>query len=172
MAILRVHDHDGSGLPPANAALECIDPEVGELLPFHADGTLVARDRQLVVAHLAACARCAEEERLMREVARGIATLRLDPSPAAALRPAWRWSGWRVGSTLAAAAAAALVIALGGAWRRERAALPARADVVALEQRLQQLEAKNALLAHQVAREQLRIESPLAGIPIASPPNF
>jgi anti-sigma factor RsiW len=169
---VHVHDHDDHR-SRADAALECIDPEIGELLPFHADGTLGTRDRQLVLAHLAACARCADEERLMREVAQGIASLRLDPSPGAALDPPRGWSRRRIGGALAVAAAAALVIALGaGGFRRERAATLSRADVVALEQRVQQLEAKNALLAHQVAREQARIESPFAGIPVASPPNF
>jgi anti-sigma factor RsiW len=64
---------------------ECIDPELGELLAAHAQGQLAAGDRPLFVAHLQACVRCAEEERVMREVALGIASLRSRPDPAAAL---------------------------------------------------------------------------------------
>src|SRR5260221_12827725 len=63
---------------------ECIDPEVGDLLAAHAQGQLAGGDRQLFVAHLKACVRCAEEERVMREVALGIASLRSRPDPAAA----------------------------------------------------------------------------------------
>jgi anti-sigma factor RsiW len=171
--MLHVPDEHGMDGSVADAPLECIDPEIGDLLPFHADGTLPVRDQQVVLAHLAACARCAEEERLMREVAQGIASLRLDPSPAAALEPARGRPRWLVGGALAIAAAAALVIVLGaGGFRRERATALSRVEIVALEQRVRQLEARNALLAHQVARDEVRIESPLAGIPVAAPPNF
>src|SRR5262245_4442422 len=67
---------------------ECIDPEIGEMLPAHAEAARGGADRQLFSMHLEACARCAEEERLMRDVARGIASLRVRPDPAASVEPA------------------------------------------------------------------------------------
>ena len=109
----------------------------------------------------------------MREVAQGIASLRLDPDPRAAVEPLRRpRRRWLLASTLAAAIAGALLLALIGPWRQPRDADLRRAEVASLEQRVHQLETKNTLLAQQVAREQARIESPFAGIPIASPPNF
>lgn len=155
-------------------SLECIDSEIGELLPFHAEGVLSAADRQLFAAHLLACARCADEERLMRDVARGIASLRAAPDRAAAVdlgarpRPRRR----RVLLLAAVAATAALLLVRLGTSRRSDDPQRARAGVHALEARVHQLEAQNALLARHVAREPGRPESPLAGIPIASPPNF
>lgn len=171
--MVRFNDQgDGEVRLSADPPFECVDPEIGELLPFHADGTIGANDRQLLLAHLAACARCAEEERSMRDVARGIAGLRLDPDRRAAVEPSpGRWRTWLVAASIAAAAAA-LLLGLAGSWPRAQGGEVGRAEVVALEQRMHQLETRNALLAHQVAREQARIESPLAGIPVASPPNF
>lgn len=155
--------------------LECIDPEVGELLPFHADGTLAPADRALFAAHLKACARCSEEEQLMREVARGIASLRVRPDPAAAVEAAVVRRRAPVKLLLAAAlgVAAALAVWLFAGRVSSGASDPSVADVRALESRLQQLEAQNARLAHAVAQERSRGETmPLAGIPIASPPNL
>ncbi len=171
--MVRIHD-DATGGSPADQPLECIDPEIGELLPFHADGTIGARDRQIVSSHLAACARCADEERLMRGVAQGISSLRLDPDPRAAVDagPSPRPHRLIASAVAAAAIAALVVVALVGSHRRAAQAELRRAEVAALEQRVHQLEGRNASLAQQVAREQVRIESPFAGIPIASPPNF
>lgn len=154
--------------------LECIDPEVGELLPFHANGTLGGADRQLVAAHLKACARCAEEEQLMREVARGIANLRLHPDPAASLAiTTTRRRGTRVWVATAIGIAAALAAWLAGTSRDAQAPAVAVADVRALEARVHHLESQNAALARTIAQERAHGDGlPLASIPIASPPNL
>jgi len=153
--------------------LECIDPEVGELLPFHANGTLGSADRQLVGAHLKACARCAEEEQLMREVARGIASLRLHPDPAASIGAAARRGSARRWLVAALGVAAVLAAWFASAGRDAEAPVVAAADVRALESRVNHLESQNAVLARTVAQERARSEAPpLASIPIASPPNL
>lgn len=154
--------------------LECVDPEVGELLPFFAGGKLGGADRQLVVAHLKACARCGEEEQLMREVARGIASLRLHPEPAASLVAATpRRQPTRVWLATAIGVAAALAAWLASTGREASAPVAAVAEVRALEARVHHLESQNAALARTVAQERVRNEGlPLASIPIASPPNL
>jgi len=174
----RRHDPESDGTKDATAGfdrLECIDPEVGELLPFHAEGTLDAGDRPLFAAHLKACARCAEEAQLMREVARGIASLRVQPDRAAALGSAPRPGGTSakllIAAVLGVAAALALWLAAGRAGDDVQG--PSIADVRALEARLHHLEAQNARLAHAVAQERSRgVTVPLVGIPIAAPPNL
>jgi hypothetical protein len=157
--------------------LQCVDPEVGELLPFHAAGGLAAADRVVFAAHLRACARCAHEERLMRELARGIASLRARPDPAAALpsgtgpRPRAR----RIvlaGGLAAVAALLVLVLAL-SSWTRASRETRLATEVHVLEQRIEQLEAQEMVLARAVAEARRSWpSSPLVGIPIASPPNL
>lgn len=170
-------DHHTKTAPialPGLGRLECIDPEVGELLAFHAEGRLDGAERQLFAAHLKACARCGEEERVMREVALGIASLRARPDPAASLALARATPRPRrtllVAGMIGIAAALAVTLAL---WSRPRSADVAAADTRALEARIQHLEAQNAVLARTVATERARWESsPLVGIPIAAPPNL
>lgn len=152
---------------------ECIDPEIGEMLPAHAEGTLGGADRQLFAAHLKACARCADEERVMREVARGIASLRVHPDPAAAAEPSVGGGRSRSALLLAAAIGAAAVLAGWLVTGPTAAPDTAVADVHALAARVQHLESQNAVLARSIAQERARFaSSPLAGIPIASPPNL
>jgi hypothetical protein len=160
-----------SAMPSADQ-FECIDPELGELLAAYVEGLLAGYDRQLFAAHLHACVRCAEEERLMREVARGIASLRSRPDPAAALPPgAVARSRMRPTHVLASAGVAAVLVALLAWWPRATGHDPT--DTRALEARIEHLESQNAVLARTVAMERARWEaSPLAGIPIAAPPNF
>lgn len=153
---------------------ECVDPEIGEMLPSHARGTLGASDRPVFSAHLKACARCAEEELLMREVARGIASLRLHPDPGAAVEAGPDVRRVPVKVVLAAALGVAAALALWLATGPGSAPpVIAAAEVRALEARVHHLEAQNAMLAHAVAQDRSRSETwPLAGIPIASPPNL
>jgi hypothetical protein len=171
----REHEGQTDDAPTtvATASYECVDPELGQLLPFHADGSLGDADRRPFAAHLKACARCSDEERLMREVARGIASLRLDPDAAAAVEPmpSGRRRGRIVPLALIAVAAAALA-----AWMiatPRRSAVDARlAEVRALERRVRSLEEQDASLAHE-ARVDARAEAfPLAGVRIATPPNL
>jgi anti-sigma factor RsiW len=153
---------------------QCIDPEVGELLPFHVGGGLPADDRALVAAHLQACLRCAEDARLMTGVVAGIASLRAHPEPAAAASPAP--AAQRRPRLLIAVAASAAVIAALALWSRgqgrEHAAVRV-AEAQALEARVEHLEAQNASLSRAIARERAGAMSPpFAGIPIAAPPNL
>lgn len=153
---------------------ECIDPEVGDLLAAHVQGQLAGDDRQLFAAHLKACVRCAEEERVMREVALGIASLRSRPDPAAAptIHAAARSPRLRMLAFGATGVGALLVLVLAW-WPRATSHEVVATDTRALEARIQHLESQNAVLARTVALERARWEaSPLAGIPIAAPPNF
>ena len=153
---------------------ECIDPEVGDLLAAHAQGQLAGGDRQLFAAHLQACVRCAEEERVMREVALGIASLRSRPDPAAAptIHDVQR-SPWRRTLVFGGGGVGALMVVLLAWWPRVTSHEVVAGDTRALEARIQHLESQNAVLARTVAMERARGEaSPLAGIRVAAPPNF
>lgn len=48
---------------------ERVHQRVWELLPWYANGSLAERERERVEAHLAACLRCQEEERVCRRMA-------------------------------------------------------------------------------------------------------
>jgi len=153
--------------------LRCVDPQLGELLPFHAAGSLGHADRTLFAAHLQACARCAQEEHLMRELARGIASLRARPDPAAALPAAPHPRGRRLLLGGALAAVAALLVLAVVAWTGAPSATRLTADVRVLESRIAQLEEHETVLAQAVADAHRTLGvSPLVGVPIASPPNF
>ncbi|MCC7196185.1 MAG: zf-HC2 domain-containing protein [Gemmatimonadaceae bacterium] len=90
---------------------DCPNGEVRDLLPLYAAGLLGAADHSLVAHHVARCADCTEEVRLLRAVARAYAV----PAPSAAsivgLIPArratrpnarlHRQSVWRVAATFA-----------------------------------------------------------------------
>jgi hypothetical protein len=52
---------------------ERVHQRVWELLPWYANGTLAERERERVEAHLAACLRCQEEERVCRSTAGALA---------------------------------------------------------------------------------------------------
>jgi hypothetical protein len=167
-------NHPLEGAMASAGQFECVDPEVGELLGLHAQNQLEGADRRLFAAHLQACARCAQEERVMREVALGIASLRMRPHPAAALpigvsaRPQSRTL-----RIAAVGAVAALLVVLLALSSRSTPDAQVAASTQALEARIQHLESQNAVLARTVATERARREaSPLAGIPIAAPPNF
>jgi anti-sigma factor RsiW len=52
---------------------ERVHQRVWELLPWHVNGSLAERERERVEAHLAACPRCQEEERVCRQMAGAVA---------------------------------------------------------------------------------------------------
>ena len=62
---------------------ERVHQRVWELLPWYANGSLAERERERVEAHLAACPRCQEEERICRRTAgrRGAEPARWPPRP-------------------------------------------------------------------------------------------
>jgi len=152
--------------------LECIDAEIGELLPFFSVGRLAADERRLVAAHLEACARCAREEAPMRDLAHGIAYLRARPHGAAAVDVTAARRRGRGGRTVFVAAALLAAAALAITLLPRRGPLGS-AEVRALEARVERLEAQNAMLARTIAAERERAElSPLAGIMVAAPPNL
>jgi hypothetical protein len=52
---------------------ERVHQRVWEMLPWYANGSLAERERERVEAHLAACLRCQEEERVCRRMAGDVA---------------------------------------------------------------------------------------------------
>jgi anti-sigma factor RsiW len=151
--------------------LRCIDPELGDLVPFFAAGRLSAEERRLAAAHLEACALCAHEESAMRDLVHGIAQLRARPDVTAAVderRARWpRGAAALVAAALLAAAALAVALLPSG----QRGA--GHTEMRALEARVAQLEEQNALLARTIASERVRDDlSPWAGVRIAMPPNL
>src|SRR5689334_1241875 len=97
---------------------ECVDPDVGEQLPFYVEGRLTGDERRIVAAHLQACARCAEDEAPLRDAMRAIASLRADPEPLAALDLPVARRARRPLLFAGAAALAALAIFGLASWRR------------------------------------------------------
>lgn len=170
------HERDESRTAAEIGHFQCIDPEVGDLLPFFADGGLPSDERGLVAAHLLACQRCAEDARLMTDVVTGIASLRAHPEPAAATSSASAGPRERRPRVLLAVAAVAAVLAALVLWSRGPGHEPAAvrvAEVQALEGRVEHLETQNASLSRAIARERAGVTSPpFAGVPIAAPPNL
>lgn len=123
----------------SNRELECVEPEVGELLADFVEELLPLADARIVADHLAACARCEEDARDLRDLRRAIGELPpglgdLAASPIAA--PGRR-------SLLVATAVASVliaVLALGGWWQAERKTV-VDGRVHELERRLARLEA-------------------------------
>jgi hypothetical protein len=126
----------------SNRELECVEPEVGELLADFVEELLPLVDARIVADHLAACARCEEDARDLRDLRRAIGELppglgELAASPIAA--PGRR--SLLVATTVASVLIA--VLALGGWWQAERKT-GVDGRVHELERRLARLEAAQA----------------------------
>jgi hypothetical protein len=153
--------------------LECIDPELGELLPLLEDGLLADDERRLLMSHLEACQCCVEDRAALRALAgaiRGLPpdALRSHPSraPVADFEPRHRRR------ELVAAAIAALAIgALAwSSWRQS--ALGGRVQV--LEHRLAHVEVEQRMAQSVPAPRHAASGAGFAvgGTAFVKPPNF
>lgn len=111
---------------------DCPDGVIRDLLPQRVHGTLAAADAALVAQHLSSCAECRDEAALLEHVRDALAygVPRVDVAATVAALPTPRKDApktaeprWLVSRSWQYAAAAGLVLAVGGGivWRRSPA---------------------------------------------------
>ena len=155
---------------------ECIDSELGELLPLFEDNLLDGESERLLESHLQACRRCDEDRRHLRRLIhlmRGLpsdATARAgrgSPPKAIMRRPG------RLGLAVGFAALA-LVCVLAAWWSAARNASIMAERVKSLEGRLARVEGENRVIAQTLERRGSGSRSiyPVGGLNFATPPNF
>jgi len=159
--------------------LECVEPEVGELLPLLVEELLPAADARIVEGHLGACARCEEDARDLRDLRRAIGELPPGMGELAAgpvVGPARR--SLLVGATTASVLIA--VLALGGWWQAYKRSTVGD-HVRDLESRLARLEAAQravrpvagpGALPGEGARPDAGLSFPTVGFDFAVPQSF
>ena len=159
---------------------ECIDRELGELLPLLEDQLLDEESERLLESHVQACQRCEEDRRHLRRlihVMRGLpadATVpagRRRPLAAMVLRRGPLGVGLGIGIGFAALA---LVCVLAGWWSVARYGNIVAQQVTSLEGRVTRIEGENRTIAQTLARRGAERRSiyPVGGLNFATPPNF
>jgi ferric-dicitrate binding protein FerR (iron transport regulator) len=142
---------------------ECVDPELGQLLPLLEAGLLEDAEQTLLESHLEACQRCDEDRGAWRELVARIKSVPPDAVGSARQEtsaPEMRRK--HVASRIAAALL--LAIALGGlAWSSRRQTTLA-GQVLILEGRLARLEGENRAIDMKIY--------PVSRPTFVRPPNF
>ena len=135
-------------MDPNDNEFECIDADIGELLPLFEEDLLGPQERQLFESHLRACHRCEGDQRVLRQVAQAIRKLPAGLGEAEPERQSARGKGLRVWG----APVAALVVALGaGYWWQARQNEVLTAQVRLLDGRLTRIETENSAIRQALA---------------------